>query len=171
MSVRVRFVNAPKVIDRFERMKTAMRRNAQRIVVRGQGIMYDKAREYTSLTDHSLADLARLGHPYARRFAPNYLHPDYLVHQQSGMLTSGLRKDAIVEAPEGVIRGVVRNVTWYDPYVQLGTYKMRPRPYMAQVRIDTEGEIKSAAANALRDAVRGNVSVYTALETTGEPTP
>lgn len=127
------------------------RGQTRRFVARGTRLMYDKCREFTSLTDHTLADLARLGHPYARRWAPHTLHPDYLVHIQTGTLQAGLTMGVAELHTETV--GWVANSTWYDKFVQLGTRYTRPRPYMFQVRVELEPVLREMGRHMFRDLV------------------
>lgn len=105
---------------------------AQReVLVAAGGVLHRGIRANLSLRDHSLADLARLGHPYARRHAGIQVHRSrpYVVHRQSGGLLSALR--ASVLAP-GDRYGV-----WLDPsvarhalFVVAGTRVMHGRDVM-----------------------------------------
>ena len=157
MRVTMELRNAERALEKITRLERAVRNEARRFVARGAQMLYETARTYTALTDHTLAQLAELGHPYARRFAPGTLHPDYLVHIQSGTLQAGLHRIGLIETDREIIDGVA-NSTWYDPYVQLGTVLMRARPYMAQTRADLEPVIREMAHHLLPDAVQIAVS-------------
>jgi len=76
----------------------------QKVFDKGRKVAIEKAgkildKEVTkniSLTDHSLADLRRLDHPYAKRHGPKgkSLHsPYWAVHSQSGVLKSAQRSE------------------------------------------------------------------------------
>jgi hypothetical protein len=88
-----------------------------------------------SLSDHSLSDLAAMGHPYSRK-SPQALHdPNWQVHEQSGKMRRGLTsgtEDANVsfgklsaEAYAGINESVE-----HAPYVVFGTSKMIPRDFL-----------------------------------------
>jgi hypothetical protein len=89
-----------------------------------------------SLSDHSLADLAALGHPYAAN-APQHIHdPDYQVHTQGGGMLSGLFSGtealsisggtAVASAYSGIDEAIN-----YAIFVLLGTSKMIPRDFLS----------------------------------------
>lgn len=89
-----------------------------------------------SLQDHTLSQLAALGHPYARRQGSiaihrtgsnNLVNPEFRVHTQSGTLKNALR-DARGSGP------MPRHRVWLDvglaphaAYVVMGTRVMLPR--------------------------------------------
>lgn len=91
---------------------------------------YMQIREDASLQDHSLDDLAALGHPYSRRFGSDTLHADYLLHQQSGTWLSMLTR--AVQDLGNKIEGRVTAGAWYAFLLEYGTVFMRPRPIIAQ---------------------------------------
>lgn len=156
VSVEIRDVR--RTAAKLQRLERTVRTEATRFAHRAQDMLFETAGTLIGLEDHSLRDLADLGHPYARRWAKDTLHPDYLVHIQSNTLRSSLKKSAVVEAG-GVIMAWVHNDAYYDLWLQLGTYKMRPRPYMAETASQARPVILSAAAHLLRDAVVVGVGV------------
>ena len=85
------------------------------------------------LTDHSLRDLAAMGHPYARQ-RPQMIHsPEYLVHKQSGDLLSSFYSDDIENySGKSVahVAGVNEAVAPHARYVVMGTSKMVPRNFL-----------------------------------------
>jgi hypothetical protein len=105
-----------------------------------------KCQKTIGLTDHSLADLAKLDHPYAKRHGPegSGLHEPYeAVHVQDGDLYNGLNVEAPVATAQGA-QSAVRNSDPKDPWIQYGTTKMIARPYMDYVRTTYADEILSA---------------------------
>jgi HK97 gp10 family phage protein len=86
-------------------------------------------KEYAELTDHSLAQLAAMGHPYSTKSggAP---HPDEFVHQQSGTLYANIEK---INEQDGnkliVASGVSKSKVPYISFLINGTSKMRPRDF------------------------------------------
>src|SRR6185312_2507529 len=53
-------------------------------------VVFDAMYEETSLIDHDLAALRRMGHPYRKDDPQGVPHPDWLVHHQSGDLQETL---------------------------------------------------------------------------------
>jgi hypothetical protein len=97
------------------------------VVVRdvvARGVM-ELALRNTDLTDHTLADLRRLDHPYARRHGRNRIHDDRLIHRQSGILQEEFR-DSTVPLGDRILY-TLRNTAFYWPYLRDGTETMRPR--------------------------------------------
>lgn len=115
--------------------------------------LLDRIKELTGLTDHSLDDLRRLGHPYAKRHSlGSGPHPDYEVHNQEGDLQESLRVEH-----EGVWRGgqIASDIhsdaehTWH---LLQGTDIMRPRDFASAAILQGIGEIESRYRQAFRAA-------------------
>jgi len=111
-----------------------------------------------SLTDHSLADLAALGHPYSRRGGGAGLHdPNYQVHQQSGKLLRG--KISGTESAE-VVSGALSAAAWvgiqgvdYAVHVVYGTSRMIPRDFLR----GSLSEVRENAIEILRRSLKNAV--------------
>ena len=89
-----------------------------------------------SPADHTLRQLAELGHPYSVSHGEVIHDPDVLVHLQSGAYRDALRK----VSPQGrfgeIIGGSIRideTLADLDRWVQEGTTTMRARPWMEWV--------------------------------------
>lgn len=99
-------------------------------------IMLAAAQELSSLTDHSLADLAAMGHPYAVR-APNPPHPPYQIHSQRGnfrrrwYVKTFRRGDDFGFELGNTAR--TRNGKALLPLLEYGTSKMIPRPILTEL--------------------------------------
>lgn len=102
-------------------------------------IMDEKITINISLTDHSLKDLARMDHPYARRHGPlgKPIHnPYYQVHEQSGEMRrskkSGIVKASMTGGQLNAIAyaGLDEAVAPHALNVVFGTSKMIPRPVL-----------------------------------------
>lgn len=83
--------------------------------------------DHTTLTDHSLEDLANLGHPYSTKSGvDSFVHPDSFVHEQSGSLAQGT--SASVENQGSRIVGKLTNTSpnyeWVGPK-QRGRMRLR----------------------------------------------
>lgn len=94
-------------------------------------IVEEKMVENASLTDHTLKDLAKLGHPYSLRNTANPHDPPYLVHEQTGNLKSSIERTS---SPKGfrVSIGVDEDKVPYLPYLILGTSKMIARDFITE---------------------------------------
>jgi hypothetical protein len=92
-----------------------------------------------SATDHSLRQLAEMGHPYGFT-RPQLIHdPDVLVHMQSGDYRAALRRKSPSGSFGDIVEGEVWNDSPLDAIIQGGTSRMRARPWMKYV-IDHFGE-------------------------------
>lgn len=127
-------------------------------------------KENMSLTDHTLKDLANLGHPYARRHGEagaGVHNPNWLVHKQSGRLLKS-RKKGVSEA--SIISGRLQvsgfvmlddSVAPYASAVVWGTSKMIPRNFLLGTlnQEETRSAINDIMSKNLKDFVfnfRGN---------------
>lgn len=88
-----------------------------------------------SNTEHSLKDLAKMGHPYSRA-RPGKVHtPDYIVHRQTGEMLKGLKSGTKAAGlSSGKLKaeafaGIADNVE-HAKYVIFGTSKMVPRDFL-----------------------------------------
>lgn len=102
------------------------------------GAMAESAKVYCdkmiSLDDHTLQELAEMGHPYARR-DPQPIHdPIEQVHEQTGALRAGLEATRPIAKWGYIEAWVVNNCQPLDNYIQVGTRFMIARPYMQAVR-------------------------------------
>lgn len=109
-----------------------------------------------SASDHSLRQLAMMGHPYG--FAhPQEIHdPDVLVHLQSGEYRRNLRRISPQGAFGDIVEGQIVNDSRLDRWIQEGTSKMRARPWMQWI-VEHYGDdfadiIEARIAKALRAA-------------------
>ena len=116
---------------RAQRMRSTMKASTEA----NANLMLDAAREASSLSDHSLQDLARIGHPYARRrpFPP---HPPWLIHTQRGNFLKRWYARTFQRGDDfGFELGNTartRNGRTLLPLLEGGTKKMIPRPILSQ---------------------------------------
>lgn len=112
-----------------------------------------------TLTDHTLKDLADLGHPYSKvaPFNPHPDKPDYLVHTQSGRLQDNIRqvkegRDAIAV---GVNPGPVidDNGKQYLNDVIEGTSKMVGRNFIHESFNEVQEEIFKVIEDEIKTAM------------------
>lgn len=121
-------------------------------------LIRDRVVKNASLTDHSLADLAEMGHPYSAAHPANPHEPPYLVHTQGGELLSGIydgTSDASVsggnlraEAHVGVSESVAHAV-----FVIMGTSKMIPRDFLTGSLEEIREQIIETLSRSLHNAV------------------
>lgn len=79
-----------------------------------------------SLQDHSLADLANLGHPYSTRFdVDSFIHPDSEVHKQSGSLVEN--SHIVSTITPGGCSVKLTNTSPHYIFLRYGTRYMRMR--------------------------------------------
>lgn len=121
-------------------------------------LIHDAVYENISLTDHSLQDLADLGHPYSRRGGGGLHSPDFQVHTQSGKLLSGLFK--AVEHAEVVGGRLVasasigiRDNVEYAIHVIVGTSRMVPRDFL----VGTLGQKSKESLDILKRSLKSTV--------------
>lgn len=122
-------------------------------------LILDKAVEKNiSLTDHSLEDLADLGHPYAKRNPQSIHEPGYQVHSQSGELKGGKYSGTERASVSGgrlsatAYVGISERV-WHAFYVVYGTSKMVPRDFLVGSLGEVREQIWQVLKRSLNHAV------------------
>ncbi len=136
----------PKSRDRRARDLTiAMAAFVDKRVKTLQKEIVDVAREsieeHISLTDHSLKDLAAMGHPY--RIGGPGLHGNVFIHEQTGNLKDSL-KEKVIETPTHKIHIFFFDTSisgaWYLPYIIFGTSSMVPRDFIRASFVDAQNK-------------------------------
>lgn len=119
-----------------------------------------KIRENITLRDHSLEDLAKMGHPYAKRHGPKGMgihDPYYQVHEQSGQLRSALQSGIVPAKIEGgrveaiAYAGLDEYIAPHAAHVIWGTSKMIPRPVLEGSRQEVLPECQAIIADELKN--------------------
>lgn len=122
--------------------------------------------EKAKLTDHSLKQLAEMGHPYAWKTgdavkigdrtmkaastdtAP---HSDEFVHKQSGNLYDNIEKVVHLEENKALVAvGVNKEKVPYIGYLIDGTSKMRPRDFLGHAWL----EVRETVLNIIKSGLR-----------------
>ncbi len=98
---------------------------------KAQEIVVERMRQNASLTDHTLKDLAAMGHPYSLRNSANPHDPPYLIHEQTGNLKEHIESEGSPKNFSFRI-GVDEKAVPYLPYLILGTSKMIPRDFITE---------------------------------------
>lgn len=141
MSARVEGLNA--VISNIRNIipKETTKMNAR---LSAAGAVVEKSvKNHASLTDHSLADLAAMGHPYSKRYpADSGPHPDNEVHNQSGTLLAAVEKVEDLNQIHSTIEVGVReeNVPYIEALIA-GKGRQRPRNFIGKGFRDSLDEV------------------------------
>jgi len=109
------------------------------------------AQEITSLTCHSLADLRRMGHPYATR-APNPPHEVHLIHSHRGAFLRGWYSRTTRHGDDFVIN-FGNQQTELLMWLETGTVKMIRRGPMTWIVKEKTPELQLNNRRAYRSAL------------------
>ena len=103
-------------------------------------VLHAAVQNQASLTDHTYADLKRLGHPYSAKHDTDHgpHKDDSLLHRQSGELYRNIEKVSDFGGTKSQVAvGVSPNkvpyigeVVYGIPYVGQGIPSVRPRPFL-----------------------------------------
>ncbi|GAH78443.1 unnamed protein product, partial [marine sediment metagenome] len=103
--IRARILGREKVIANIGKKQLQMESETSKWVSGSTKTLNQKVVSNINLTCHSLADLARMGHPYGRKHLNNPHSPYYQVHMQSGAMRGRLKQEVVSDSRE--IRGGV----------------------------------------------------------------
>jgi hypothetical protein len=124
------------------------------------------------LTDHTLAELAALDHPYATRHGPQGMpihNPPWLIHNQGGRLLSSKKRgvsDATIVNGSLAVSGYVQlddTIAPHALYLIWGTSKMVPRDALSGSLYDPK--FQSRAGDHLKTNLRDFVFGFKGTET------
>lgn len=120
---------------------------------------FEACKDIISEGDHSLRELALMGHPYGFKHPAEIHDPDVIVHVQSGAYRDALKAIPPVGAAGAIIEGQIVNESPLDRWIQEGTSHMRARPWMQYI-VDTYGDdfatlIQLRIEDALRSDFNG----------------
>lgn len=152
------------VADNIVKFGKGFLEHAKKTMVGAVDILDSEITKNISISDHTQADLAKLGHPYASRHGNKGIplhEPYWQIHKQSGKLI-GSKKIGVTEA--SVVDGRLQVVGWvgldesvaqYALYLIWGTSKMIPRDPLSGSLFEPEiqNRIKSHLSDNLRDMV------------------
>lgn len=82
-----------------------------------------------SLDDHTLQELARMGHPYAVGKPENTPHDDRMVHEQTGRLRNSIKIHPVEETTSRRFTVYISSDAPEAMYLIYGTIRMRPRRF------------------------------------------
>ena len=136
-----------KATKKFEKQMVGTMTRATRQAAK---VVRDEMMGLTGAVDHSLADLAREGHPYRvpdRGGIVGDPHPDYIVHEQSGALQGGLSQPQVA-ASGNQVTADIHSPAEHTAWLLLGTPTMRPRDFATAALINTELHVAATMAQA-----------------------
>jgi hypothetical protein len=154
--------NCIRALDRVGKTVTVAASAAARD---GGSELFAVIQQNMSLKDHTLADLAEMDHPYAKRHGSikihntggsGLLHPEFRVHTHSGKLLRSLKRQRLQREPGAHTFRIFADeaVADYAAYVlnPEGTKKMFGRNVFADAAAspDTRAKIDVAVMNALK---------------------
>lgn len=106
-------------------------------------ILDTAVRKNASLTDHTLSQLADMGHPYSKRYAVNSgPHDDSIVHNQTGKIYDNIEKQENLNTVHSTVEvGVSESKVLYIGDLIAGTTKQRPRNFIGEAFREKIGAI------------------------------
>jgi hypothetical protein len=115
-----------------------------------------KNEERYFVRDHTLSELAKLGHPYAtRRPAYTGLHDvDEAIHRQSEKLFDSMQAFDEPAGPLFAVKIGDDDSLLYWRYLKYGTSKMVPRDLGARIVADHLPEFKKSVSSAVKENVK-----------------
>lgn len=157
--MRSRVIGADVIVEGIRDMSLAVQKAAMLGVINGLQVAHAEADKIISADDHSLKELAQLGHPYSKA-DPQVIHtPDETVHIQSGDYERALRVEKPVSYADGaIVEGVVHipddsDQHDLDVWIQGGTKTMRARAWADRVTEDHGDAIAAAIEAPIADAL------------------
>lgn len=108
---------------------------------------FEICKDTIGVGDHTLRQLAEMGHPYGHKHPAQIHDPDVLVHVQSGEYLAHLKANPPVGTSDAIIEGTILNDSPLDRWIQEGTTLMRARPWMDWI-VQTYGDDLAALIEA-----------------------
>ncbi len=142
--------NVQAVVKRNDLRVRNLKRQMQRASKDVEKLVHEKALEYSGLTDHSLTQLAKMGHPYSKRHPKPPHDPAYL-HAQSGNLRKSWELTVEFHGSDYVL--TLRNKAEYFKWLEGGTKKMIRRPILEAISASTIKPIRERNKEALNKAL------------------
>lgn len=160
--IRVAVESVRMTLRQFEKLRSGQVASARRATEAGGALVLQRVHDNISLTDHSLADLRRLDHPYARRHGAIRIHTgSTAVHRQTGTLSRALRGRVVPGG--GYTVEFDQAVAPHAAYVVQGTRYMLPRDVLWNTATAprTRFEVLAAMASTLVAALSAAATFVT----------
>jgi len=165
MSIEV--VNPSGILRDITQHERSIRKLLGKVLTKATLRLKRKVRSNVSLTDHTLFDMAVLGHPYGLEGGPaeswdsakgkksrqNLHSPNYLIHKHSDAFVNALYHRVVIEERMGFLGGdIMSGIVGFDEdkceyarYVIMGTRKMVSR------------DVLTESLNELRDKLAADI--------------
>lgn len=167
-AIRAKIRGREQVIRNIAIKELQMQQESEKSINGSAKILFRKISSNISQTCHDLADLAAMGHPYARDHILNPHSPYYQVHMQSGDMRALLTSDTGIDNQE--VRGGVgftgeaeeslkapKSSYSYLRAVVLGTRLMVARDFLNGSLDEVRGEVEKRLVQDLSRAARRKV--------------
>lgn len=138
--------------DIFDRLSKRMKRALEEGVQEAADILEDKITDNASLTDHSLKDLEKLGHPYSKRDPQKIHSPEFKVHIQDGDLAASIGQEKV--RPGEINVGVDDSKAPHVKHVIQGTSTMVARDFVTGSLNEVEDNMRAAIRKAVSKGLR-----------------
>ena len=138
--------------DIFDRLGERLKKALEDGIQEAADILEDKITENATLTDHSLKDLEKLGHPYAKRDPQKIHSPEFQVHRQDGDLARSIGQERV--GPGEINVGVDDSKAPHVKHVILGTSTMVPRDFVTGSLNEVEDDMRAVIRKAVRKATK-----------------
>lgn len=150
-----------RLITRNERWAEMLRKKAVQAVTKATKVADKEFRKNVSHTDHTLADLRALGHPYGYT-NPQQIHdPDWLIHKQSGgLLANSVQEPMVTETTDSVVGQFGFYPDALPMWLVFGTTKMRPRPVVKGTLAKSRAQIEGIIKETMKQRYGENVEVF-----------
>ena len=139
--------NAKRVALTMRRVSQRFPEVMQEILMQEGEDLLEAAQWMSSLSDHTQADLDKMGNPYARAH-PAPPHDPAIIHTQSGRYLKGWRIAKSRNADGGTV--TLHNRTPWARYLERGSKTMIPRPLLAVLLKALRATMKTRYADATR---------------------
>jgi hypothetical protein len=133
-------------------LELGVKRGAAEALRKAAEILVERMRENASLTDHTLADLKALGHPYSQRNSRDIHNPTFLVHRQSGELLDSIGFNVINQFRVQV--GADESIAPHVPHVIFGTSKMVGRDFVIGSFLEIQDQLLKILEEGISEGVK-----------------
>ena len=99
-AIQMKIRGRERVIKNIAMKELQMQQESEKSIKGSARILFQKVSFNISRTCHDLADLAAMGHPYARDHILNPHSPYYQIHMQSGNMRRALTSDTDADSQE-----------------------------------------------------------------------
>lgn len=130
------------------------KRGLPRALKEAADTLEEKISENAGLTDHSLQDLADIGHPYSKASPRNIHRPKFKVHSQSGDLQSAIGQVKV--GKDKILVGVDASKAPHIRHVILGTSRMVARDFITGSFKQVEEKLREIINNSVNEIVKGS---------------